>query len=111
MSRKLACIAVLVFILVSCSPTVSTETISKSVETPKEIHSSTIEPTSIPSPPSLMPASTPVPPEISEAAKQTYLAMLLIQINSRLVEEAASRTQAGELTGFDQLGVLLAIAV
>ena len=111
MIRKLALITFMFGILTSCSPTEVEGTGDAVVDESRLTPTLISEPTSIPSPsPTIMPSSTPIPPEISEAAKQTYLAMLLIQVESQLVYEAAARTQSGELSGFDQFGALLAIA-
>lgn len=112
MSKKAAIAIVLcATFLYSCSPPTSQETPPQDIQVQTPLSTKTLEPSVTPNPsPSTSPTNTPVPPEISDAAKQSYLAMLMIQINSLLVAEAAERTQSGELSGVDQIGAVLAIA-
>ena len=84
--------------------------VSFSTSTPSPITEAPPAPSHTPEPPPPSSTPSPLPEEISEAIRQTYLAIFLIQIDAQLVEEAASRTQSGDLTGFEQVGALLAIA-
>ena len=111
MTRKILAILIMVLLIPSCSPTEIQDIEQATIEEITPEPTFTTAPTATQSPsPTFTPTSTPIPPELSEAARQTYLAMLFIQIDAELIKEAAVRTQSGELSGVDQFGALLAIA-
>ena len=67
-----------------------------------------LEPSQTPLP-SLTPTNTPVPPEIIDAAKQSYLAVLTIQINAQNMDDVARGIQSGEFVGYDRYFAMLAV--
>lgn len=118
MSRKLTILFHMLFswVLISCAGSASevrpTRADTQNIS-PAPPHAITPSPTSSvtptpPATPSLAPS--PLPDDLSESIKQSYLAIFLIRVDAELVNEAADRTQSGDLTGFDQVGALLAIA-
>jgi len=114
MNRRLAIsLCLLTVALFSCS---SGDTAPASEQEPQVPIVEAKESTSPIEPPTVPPEPTPEPPppsvavEITDEAKQTYLAMLLIQIDAEFLMEAAERTKSGDLEGFEQFGSLIVIA-
>jgi hypothetical protein len=112
MTSKLTTILIIcVAILQSCSQSPFQGNAQKEGQALTSPSTKTIEPSRTPRPsPSPSPTNTAIPPEIIDAAKQSYLAMLSIQINAGLVDEVAERIQYGEFTGYDRYGAMLAVA-
>ena len=111
-------ILVISLFLSACSPRIVrvTPTMTKApTETNTPHPTLTITP-SITSSPTLTPTftETPTPTKIPEELRnqiiQSYGTMLFIQANLVLLDETAQRVQSGELSGFDTLGAMIAIA-
>jgi len=60
--------------------------------------------------PTATPTPTPLPEELVEAILGAYRRMVLIEANAELLAETAARIKAGELTGLEQVDVLLGLA-
>ena len=100
-----------ILILTACSanniPAVPTEEdITQSA--PTHITTATVTATSTPLPtatftatPTLTPTATQIPEALREEIIQTYKVLLFMEINANLLNEAATRVQSGELSGFD----------
>ena len=119
--RKLVSFLLLVT-LAACSPAAATPsqpiTLPTNVPTQTPVPASptpTPPPTDTPTPPPTAtpqptPTATPLSDELRTEVINAYKIMLLIQIDANLINETAARVNSGELTGFDSLGALIAVA-
>lgn len=118
--KKLLALSLFVVIsaCTSTSGAPSTSTISQGIATdtllPMLTITESVSPTEFLTPTEIiLPESTPtltsIPDEIREAILQAYKVLLFIQVNTNLLEETAAKVNAGELTGFDSFGALVAV--
>ena len=110
-------LAFLVILLTACSPSSSMPVVTptQTQVPPSATPTLTATPTHTPTPtstatPSPTPTLVPISTEEQGLILQAYKIMLFIQLDANMLDQVATKVNAGELTGFNSLGGLIALA-